>query len=101
MSATWTKSTACFRGSERAKAPVIVQFTRVMRNYAHPRMLEAMLQAAEAIYPSVVFACHHDHGDETSCAEAIASGHYNSVMIDASHHPFAENVAITRRVVEH
>ena len=89
-----------FRGAERAQAPVIVQFTRVMRNYAHPRMLAAMLEAAEEIYPSVVFACHHDHGDETSCAEAIASGDYNSVMIDASHHPFAENVAITRRVVE-
>jgi len=88
-----------FRGAERAKAPVIVQFTRVMRSYAHPRMLEAMLQAAEEIYPSVVFTCHHDHGDEASCAEAIESGHYNSVMIDASHHPFAENVAITQRVV--
>src|SRR6266850_2411374 len=89
-----------FRGATRAKAPIIVQFTRVMRNYAHPRMLEAMLQAAEEIYPSVVFACHHDHGDEASCAEAIASGHYNSVMIDASHQPFEENVATTRRVVE-
>ncbi|MBP9900416.1 MAG: class II fructose-bisphosphate aldolase, partial [Verrucomicrobia subdivision 3 bacterium] len=89
-----------FRGAERAKAPVIVQFTRVMRSYAHPRMLAAMLKAAEEVYPSVVFACHHDHGDEASCTDAIASGDYNSVMIDASHHPFAENVAITRRVVE-
>jgi len=89
-----------FRGATRANAPIVVQFTRVMRSYAHPRMLEVMLQAAEEIYPSVVFACHHDHGDEASCAEAIASGNYNSVMIDASHHPFAENVTITRRVVE-
>src|SRR4249920_1095468 len=89
-----------FCGAEQAQAPVMVQFARVMRNYAHPRMLAAMLQAEEEIYPSVVFACHHDHGDEASCAEAIASGDYNSVMIDASHHPFAENVAITRRVVE-
>ena len=89
-----------FRGATRAQAPIIVQFTRVMRSYANPRMLEALLQAAEEIYPDVVFTCHHDHGDEASCADAIASGHYNSVMIDASHHPFAENVAITRRVVE-
>ncbi|MBI3849918.1 MAG: ketose-bisphosphate aldolase [Verrucomicrobia bacterium] len=89
-----------FVGAARAQAPVIAQFTRVIRSYAHPEMLEAMLQAAEAIYPSVVFACHHDHGDEASCDEAIGSGHYNSVMIDASHHPFEENVAITRRVVE-
>ena len=89
-----------FRGAAQAKAPIIVQFTRVIRSYAHPRMLEAMLQTAEEIYPSAVFACHHDHGDERSCDEAIESGHYNSVMIDASHHPFDENVAITRRVVE-
>ncbi len=89
-----------FSGAARAQSPVIVQFTRVIRSYAHPQMLEAMLQAAEEIYPSVVFACHHDHGDEVSCNEAIESGHYNSVMIDASHHAFEENVAITRRVVE-
>ena len=89
-----------FRGAARQSAPIIVQFTRVIRSYAHPRMLEAMLQAAEAIYQGVIFSCHHDHGDEASCEEAIESGHYNSVMIDASHHPFEENVAITRRVVE-
>ncbi len=89
-----------FRGAARAKAPFIVQFTRVIRNYAHPQMLESMLQAAAEIHPDAVFACHHDHGDEASCVEAIESGHYNSVMIDASHHPFDENVAITRRVVE-
>src|SRR5439155_23139491 len=62
--------------------------------------LDALLNGAEAIYPEVVFAVHHDHGDEASCAEAIASGHYNSVMIDASHLPFEQNVMITRRVAE-
>ena len=36
-----------FRGAAQACAPIIVQFTRVMRNYAHPRMLEAMLRGAE------------------------------------------------------
>ena len=38
-----------FRGAERAQATVIVQFTRVMRSYAHPRMLAEMLGAAEEI----------------------------------------------------
>lgn len=89
-----------FRGAAQAKAPVLVQFTRVIRQYAHPQMLEEMLKAAEFIYPSVVFGVHLDHGDEPSCEEAIASGNYSSVMIDASHHPFEENIAITRRVVE-
>jgi fructose-bisphosphate aldolase class II len=89
-----------FRGAARAKAPIIVQFSRVIRSYAHPLMLEEMLQAAEAIYPDVVFSAHLDHGDEASCHDAIESGHYTSVMIDASHFPFEQNVAMTRRVVE-
>lgn len=89
-----------FRGAAEAAAPVIVQFTRVMRGYANPRMLEAMLQAAETIYPQVTFAVHLDHGDEACCEEAIESGHYGSVMIDASSLPFEQNVAATRRVVD-
>lgn len=88
-----------FQGAARAAAPVIAQFTRVIRGYATPQMLDSMLQAAETIYPDVVFSVHLDHGDEPSCREAIKSGRYNSVMIDASHLPFAENVAATRNVV--
>src|SRR5260221_5809400 len=89
-----------FRGAVRARAPFIVQFTRLMRDYAHPVMLEQLLRGAETNCPNAVFAVHHDHGDEASCADALASGHYNSVMIDASHLPFEENVRTTRRVVE-
>jgi len=88
-----------FRGATEARAPVIVQFTRVMRDYAQPLMLENLLRGAEEIYPGVTFAVHHDHGSEESCADAISSGHYSSVMIDASHLPFEENVAATKRVV--
>ncbi|MBM3838761.1 MAG: class II fructose-bisphosphate aldolase [Verrucomicrobia bacterium] len=89
-----------FRGAAQAQAPIIVQFTRVIRSYAHPIMLEKMLQAAESIYPETVFAVHLDHGDEAACADAIESGHYTSVMIDASHLPFEQNVIATRRVAE-
>ncbi len=89
-----------FRGAAQARAPVIVQFTRAIRDYAQPLMLEHLLRAAEALYPEVPFAVHLDHGDEPACADAIASGYYSSVMIDASHQPFVDNVAATRRVVE-
>jgi len=47
-----------------------------------------------------VFAVHLDHGDEETCYDCIESGFYSSVMIDASHQPFEENVAATKRVVE-
>src|ERR1051326_107814 len=89
-----------FRGAARARAPIIIQFTRVMREYAHPKMLEQLLIGAESIYRDVAFAVHLDHGDEPSCAEAIASKQFSSVMIDGSHLPFEENVLTTARVVE-
>ena len=43
---------------------------------------------------------HLDHGDEQTCYDCIDSGFYSSVMIDASHETFDENVAITKRVVD-
>jgi fructose-bisphosphate aldolase class II len=52
------------------------------------------------LYPEAVFAVHLDHGDEQTCYDCIDSGFYSSVMIDASHEPFEENIAITKRVVE-
>ena len=89
-----------FRGAARAGAPVIVQFSRAIRSYADPTMLAGMTRAAEEIHPEVDFAVHLDHGDADSCFDAIQSGHYSSVMIDASHLPFERNVETTRRVVE-
>ena len=89
-----------FRGNIDSKAPFIIQISKGARAYTDKRMLEAMIRAAEEIFPEAVFAVHLDHGDEQTCYECIESGFYSSVMIDASHDPFEENVAITRRVVE-
>jgi fructose-bisphosphate aldolase class II len=89
-----------FQGGVKAQAPLIIQISRGARKYAGVKMLEAMIRAAEEIYPEAIFAVHLDHGDEETCYDCIDSGFYSSIMIDASHHPFAENVAITRRVVE-
>jgi fructose-bisphosphate aldolase, class II len=89
-----------FRGATQARAPIILQFTSVIREYANPLMLEQLLRGAEALYPDVTYAAHLDHGDEASCVQGLASGYYGSVMIDASHLPFEQNVACTRRVVE-
>jgi len=89
-----------FRGNIQSQAPFIVQISRGARSYTDKRMLEAMIRAAEEIFPTAIFAVHLDHGDEETCYDCIESGFYSSVMIDASHLPFEENVAITRRVVE-
>jgi fructose-bisphosphate aldolase class II len=89
-----------FSGNVRSKAPFIIQLSKGARKYADKRMLEAMVRTASQIFPEAIFAVHLDHGDEETCYDCIASGFYSSVMIDASHEPFEENVAITKRVVE-
>jgi fructose-bisphosphate aldolase class II len=89
-----------FRGCIDSKAPFIIQLSKGARGYADKRMLEAMIRASEDIFPEAIFAVHLDHGDEQTCYDCIESGFYSSVMIDASHDHFEENVAITRRVVD-
>ncbi|PWH12141.1 MAG: fructose-bisphosphate aldolase [Anaerolineae bacterium] len=89
-----------FRGNVESKAPFIIQISKGARSYTHKKMLEAMIRAADEIFPEAIFAVHLDHGDEQTCYDCIESGFYSSVMIDASHEPFEKNVEITRRVVE-
>jgi len=89
-----------FRGCIDSKAPFIIQISKGARSYTDKRMLEAMIRAAEEVFPEAIFAVHLDHGDEKTCYECIESGFYSSVMIDASHDPFDENVATTKRVVD-
>lgn len=89
-----------FRGGVRSNAPFLVQITPAARNYAHAQMLTAMIQAASKMYPKAVYAVHLDHGNEKHALDAIASGRYHSVMIDASHDNFGLNVKRTRAVVK-
>ena len=89
-----------FRGNIQSKAPFIIQLSKGARSYADKCMLEAMIRAAEEIFPEAIFAVHLDHGDEPTCYDCIDLGFYSSVMIDASHEPFEQNVAITKRVVD-
>jgi fructose-bisphosphate aldolase class II len=89
-----------FRGNVDSKAPFIIQISKGARSYTDKRMLEAMIRAANEIFPDAIFAVHLDHGDEATCMDCIASGFYSSVMIDASHEPFEKNIEITKRVVD-
>jgi fructose-bisphosphate aldolase class II len=90
-----------FRGAIESKAPFIIQISKGARSYTNKSMLEGIIRAADEIFPDALFAVHLDHGDEATAHDCIDSGFYSSVMIDASHEPFAENVAITKRVVDH
>ena len=89
-----------FKGNVQSKAPFIIQLSRGARKYTDKRYLEAMIRTSEQVFPEAIFAVHLDHGDEQTCYDCIDSGFYSAVMIDASHEPFEENAAITKRVVD-
>lgn len=89
-----------FQGHIEAQAPFIIQISKGARKYAGIPMIEAIIRAAEKMYPEAVFAVHLDHGDEATAYECIDSGFYSSVMIDASHETLEKNIEITKRVVE-
>lgn len=89
-----------FSAAQKANAPFIIQTTPVARNYAQPEMLISMISAASKIYPKAVFAIHLDHGNKEHAFQSIDSGSYTSVMIDASHETFQDNISITKEVVE-
>ena len=89
-----------FRGNIMSKAPFIIQISKGARSYTNKKMLEAIIRAADEIFPEAIFAVHLDHGDEETCYDCINSGFYSSVMIDASAEPFDKNVEITKRVVD-
>jgi fructose-bisphosphate aldolase class II len=97
---TMEQALGLFSAGQKANAPFIVQMTPVARNYATPPMLQSIIEAAAKLYPKAVFATHLDHGVEEHAFDAIESGHYTSVMIDASHDSFESNVARTSRVVK-
>ena len=88
-----------FRGNLESKAPFMIQISKGARSYTDKSMLEAIIRAADKLFPAAIFAVHLDHGDEEAAMDCIGSGFYSSVMIDASMKPYEENIAITKRVV--
>ena len=89
-----------FQGNLDSQAPFILQISKGARSYTNKLMLEALIRGADEVFPEAIFAVHLDHGDEETAMDCINSGFYSSVMIDASHAPFDENIAITKRVVD-
>ena len=88
------------------KSPVILQVSKGARDYANQTLLRYMAEGAVAYAkelgcekPEIVL--HLDHGDSfETCKSCIDMG-FSSVMIDGSHLPYEENVALTKKVVEY
>ena len=81
-------------------APLILQVSAGARKYANTVYLKKIVEASVET-SGLHISLHLDHGDSFAlCKDCVDSG-FTSVMIDASSHPFAENISITKQVVEY
>ena len=85
---------------QEEKSPVILQVSKGARAYANHTYLTKLVEAA-VIETGLPICLHLDHGDSFETCKSCIDGGFTSVMIDASSKPFAENIEITKKVVEY
>lgn len=90
---------AIVAAAEELNAPIILQTTPSTVKYAGIPLYRDIAFAV-ASRARVPVALHLDHGSSYELALEAIGGGYSSVMIDGSHYPFEENIAITRAVVD-
>ena len=86
--------------AEEEQSPLILQVSAGARKYAGQTYLIKLVEAA--LEDSDLPICLHlDHGQDFEICRQVIDGGFTSVMIDGSHLPFEENIALTSRVVEY
>ncbi|WP_026568194.1 class II fructose-bisphosphate aldolase [Bacillus sp. UNC41MFS5] len=94
---------AILQAAQAENSPVILGVSEGAARYMSGfktvvKMVEGLMEDLKITVP---VAIHLDHGSSfDKCKEAIDAG-FTSVMIDASHHPFEENIEITSKVVDY
>lgn len=83
------------------KAPLILQVSRGAREYAKISYLNAIINVVAEENPDLPIATNLDHGDTFETCKQFVDDGFTSVMIDGSHLPFEENIAVTKKVVEY
>lgn len=82
------------------RSPVILQVSAGARKYANHTYLVKLVEAALELN-DIPIALHLDHGADFEICKACIDGGFTSVMIDGSHYPFEENIALTKKVVDY
>ena len=97
---------AIVQAAVETKSPVILQVSSGARKYANQTLLRYMAQGAVEYAkelgcenPEIVL--HLDHGDSFELCKSCIDMGFSSVMIDGSHFPYEENIALTKKVVEY
>ncbi len=96
---------AIMQACVETKSPVILQVSSGARKYANSTLLRNMAKGAveyvKELGYEIPIALHLDHGDTFElCKDCVDNG-FSSVMIDGSHHPFNDNIELTKKVVEY
>ena len=86
---------------KETNSPVILQVSKGARAYANHTYLVKLVEAAVLECPNIPIVLHLDHGPDFETCKACIDGGFTSVMIDGSHLPFEENIALTKKVVEY
>lgn len=81
-------------------SPIILQVSAGARKYAQHEYLVKLVEAALELN-DIPIALHLDHGADFEICKSCIDGGFTSVMIDASHHSFEDNIAVTKKVVEY
>ena len=97
---------AIIQAAVETKSPVILQVSSGARKYANQTLLRYMAQWAVeyakelgCAHPQIVL--HVDHGDSFELCKSCIDMGFSSVMIDGSHFPYEENIALTKKVVDY
>jgi fructose-bisphosphate aldolase class II len=90
----------CEAASEM-RSPLILQVSKGARKYARHEYLVHLVRAALDINEDLPIVLHLDHGDSFELCQSCIDGGFTSVMIDGSHLPFKENIALTKQVVDY
>lgn len=97
---------AIIQAAVETKSPVILQVSSGARKYANQTLLRYMAQGAVeyakelgCAHPQIVL--HLDHGDSFELCKSCIDMGFSSVMIDGSHLPYEENIALTKKVVDY
>ena len=97
---------AIIQATVETKSPVILQVSSGARKYANQTLRRYMAQGAVeyakelgCAHPQIVL--HLDHGDSFELCKSCIDMGFSSVMIDGSHLPYEENIALTKKVVDY
>ncbi|KAL0246811.1 hypothetical protein GEMRC1_008018 [Eukaryota sp. GEM-RC1] len=92
---------AIMMAAQETQSPVIIQASRGALKYSNMVYLKKLMEAAVELNPEIPVCLHLDHGDTLESVQKAIDLGFTSVMIDASHYDFEENIRISKEVVEY